>query len=147
MTQHAAGTELRDVRQRLRKEVLVAGRFGLVGITATTVHMLIVCSLIATTDLPVLVANLIAFLTAFSVSFTGNYVWTFGAPGSAKTAMRRYILISSGAFSANTAILMFLTKCECIEPVVAATCSAAAIPLLTYLASRFWGFRVGLRSA
>jgi len=128
-------------------EFYLASRFALVGIAATAVHMLVVWLLIETTSLPVLVANLIAFLTAFGISFTGNYVWTFGSPGRPVTAMRRFFLISGGAFSANSMVLALLTIADWLQPTVAAALAAAVIPLITYVASRLWGFNAGVNTA
>jgi putative flippase GtrA len=125
------------------REFLFVSRFGLVGLAATAVHMLIVWLLIEMITVPILVANLIAFLTAFGVSFTGNYVWTFASPGSPKSAMCRFFLISSGAFAANTVILALLARSEWLTPALAALCAAVVIPLITYVASRLWGFKVG----
>jgi putative flippase GtrA len=125
----------------LTRELLLASRFGLVGITATGVHMLVVLLLIETTSLPVLAANLFAFLTAFGVSFAGNYVWTFGSPGSPKTAMRRFLLVSVTAFAANTALLALLTKVSAVGPAPAAIGAAILIPVMTFVGSRTWAFR------
>ena len=141
-----AGTPASEkVGQRLRRELRLASRFGLVGIAATAVHVLVVLLLMQTINLPVLVANLFAFLTAFGVSFAGNYVWTFGSPGRPKTAMSRFFLISAFAFSANSLILYLLTRLQWLPPAEAAVSAAAVVPFISYLASRFWGFRVGLR--
>jgi putative flippase GtrA len=131
----------RDLGQRLRRELRLASRFGLVGIVATGVHMLVVLLLIQTTNLFVLVANLLAFLTAFGVSFVGNYVWTFGSPGSPRTAMHRFLLVSITAFSANMCLLALLTQWAALEPATAAITAATVIPAMTYIGSRSWAFR------
>jgi len=145
---HGVGSNARErVRQRLWREAIFASRFGLVGIAATALHMSLVRLLIETTNTPVLLANLIAFLTAFGISFTGNYVWTFGSTASPKVAMPRFFLISGSAFAANTLLLAFLTRAGWLSPAVAAVAAAAVIPLVTYSASRLWGFKVGLQSA
>jgi hypothetical protein len=75
--------------------------------------------LIETTNAPVLLANLIAFLTAFGISqFTGQ------SKGG------RFFLVSSSAFAANTLLLAFLTRAEWLQPAVAAVLAAAVIPYL-----------------
>lgn len=135
------------IRARLRRELLMMGRFGVVGILATVVHVLVVWLLIEAAQFPVLVANLIALLTGFLVSFTGNYIWTFSSPGCPKTAMLRFFLISSFAFSVNMLLLALLTRIAWLEPAVAAISAVAVIPLITYSAGRLWGFRVEPRPA
>jgi putative flippase GtrA len=122
-------------------ELVLAGRFGLVGVAATAVHMLVVWLLIEASLLPTLAANLVAFLAAFGVSFAGNYYWTFQSPGSPRRAIRRFFLISSSAFAANTILLAGLLHAGWLPPTAAAITAAAVIPLITYMASRLWGFR------
>lgn len=122
-------------------ELLVAARFGVVGITATTLHIGVVWILIAYSTLPALVANLIAFICAFGLSFTGNYIWTFSAPGSPGRAMRRFFLISMVAFMANSTLLLTLLTGGWLSPLRAAVASAAIVPGISFIASRLWGFR------
>lgn len=126
---------------RLWSELVVAGRFGIVGIAATSLHVGVVWLLIETTVLPVLVANFVAFLTAFSVSFAGNYFWTFCAPGNPGRAMRRFFLISLSAIVANTSLLAGLVHTGWFSPVTSAITAATIIPLTTFLASRLWIFQ------
>ena len=130
-----------DLVSRLKKESLTAGRFGVVGLFATTVHVLVAIRLVSATALPVLFANLVAFLVAFSISFAGNYYWTFRAPGKPANAMRRYFLISVSAFSANTVLLAGLLRAGWLSPAGSTAAAAVVIPCITFLASRLWGFR------
>jgi putative flippase GtrA len=125
----------------LCRELVIAIRFGMVGITATGVHILIVWLLLSQTSLPTLVANMFAFLTAFGISFTGNYLWTFRSPGCPGKAMRRFLVISGSAFAVNTLLLSSLLRSGWLSSTEAATVSAAVIPVITFLASRFWGFK------
>lgn len=129
------------MRRFLWRELLTAGRFGIVGAVATSVHMLVVWFLVSDTDLPVLVANLFAFLTAFGVSFMGHYVLTFGNPGEPVRAMRRFLLISGSAFAINMVLLAGLVRTNWLQPEMAAVSAAVLIPLITFTASRLWGFR------
>lgn len=126
---------------RARKELLLAGRFAVVGIVATFVHMLMAWTLIESTRLSPLLANLMAFLTAFVVSFTGHYHWTFQGAGSPWRAMRRLFLISSSAFAINTLLLAGLLKSSWMSASVAAIVAAGIVPAISFLASRFWGFK------
>jgi putative flippase GtrA len=129
------------VRARLWHELLVAARFGMIGVTATAVHVLIVWLLLSGTSLPPLVANMFAFLTAFGISFAGNYLWTFRSPGNPIKAMRRFLLISVSAFAVNTLLLAGLLRGGWFSPTAAAIVSAAVVPMITFLAARLWGFR------
>lgn len=132
--------EKKFIRTKLWYEILVAVRFGFVGIAATAVHILTVYFILSKTTLPTLLANGLAFLVAFSFSFTGNYIWTFKSPSSPQKAMFRFLAISIFAFIANTFILAVLLNANWLLPFYATMVSAMVVPLITFLASRFWGF-------
>lgn len=129
------------MRHRLLRELFIAARFGVVGVCATALHIGVVWSLLTFTTMPALLANLVAFLCAFGLSFTGNYIWTFSNPGSAGKAMRRFFLISLTAFLINSTLLATILASGWLSPRLAAVASASVVPGITFLASRFWGFR------
>lgn len=123
------------------RELATAGRFGIVGGAATLSHMSVVWLLIAAADIPVLAANFLAFLCAFFISFAGHYRWTFRAPGNARRAIKRFFLIAGTGFAANNGLLIVLLREGWLTPRYAAVVAVAIIPAVTFLASRFWGFR------
>ena len=129
------------VRKRLWREAIIAARFGLVGIAATAVHILVVYVLLSETLLPTLLANTLAFLTAFGISFSSNYIWTFQSPGNPPRALRRFLLISVSAFAINTLILAVILSAQWLSPFFAVTVSSTVMPLITFLVSRLWGFQ------
>lgn len=130
-----------DLASRLFREAFLAGRFALVGLAATLLHMSVVWTLIDRGSMLPLLANLLAFLTAFCVSFVGHYFWTFGPTGDPARAMRRLFVIAGSAFLVNTIVLAGLLEAAWVVPEVAAVVAAAVVPLISYLASRLWGFR------
>ena len=123
------------------REVATAFRFGVVGVAATATHITAVWFLIRETALPILGANFLAFLSAFGISFAGNYFWTFRAPGQPLRAMQRFFLISAAAFAANTFLLAMLLREGWLSPFAAAVVAAALVPFIAFLAGRAWGFR------
>jgi putative flippase GtrA len=120
---------------------MIAGRFAMVGGISTVIHMLVVWILIERSSAHVLGANLIAFMTAFCFSFSGNYYWTFRKPGHQGRVLRRFFLISASAFTAITLLLAALLSADWFTPLASALSAATVIPLITFLASRVWGFR------
>ena len=131
----------RCLRHRAWREVLYAARFALVGAAATLLHLTAAWVLIECWDAPPLTANALAFLAAFGVSFSGNYYWTFGRPGSRMAAMQRFFLVSSSAFAFNSIALTALLMTDWLPASSAAVLAALVIPVATFLASRLWAFR------
>jgi len=132
---------MNKISPRLRLEALRISRFGLVGVAATATHLLLVSALITATTLPTLAANTLAFLTAFGISLTGHYFWTFQKPGNARRATGRYMLVSFFALTSNTLVLAFALNAGWFSPLLTAILAAAVIPLASYLASSLWAFR------
>lgn len=127
--------------QRFLSNFFLIVRFGLVGSLATAIHMAILWILLSMTTLPVLIANTIAFISAFGFSFAGNYLWTFGAPGAPKRALLRFLAISVSAFLLNSVLLGVILDSGLFDPTSAAIASAVVIPIITFFASRIWAFK------
>ena len=123
-----------------KQEVLTLSRFMLVGVAAACVHISIVWALITELGIEALLANLAAFLTAFSVSFMGQYLWTFRSKRYWQSAIVRFFLISLLGFAANNLVLITLLDMGVMSDSLAAVLSACIIPVVTYLAGRFWAF-------
>jgi len=126
--------------QQAKKEVLTLSRFTLVGIAAACVHISIVWILISQLGIETLLANLAAFLTAFVVSFTGQYLWTFRSKRYWQSALIRFFLISLFGFAVNNIVLIILLDMGVMSDSFTAVLSACVIPVVTYLAGRFWAF-------
>ncbi|WP_153098808.1 GtrA family protein [Paraburkholderia hayleyella] len=123
------------------REIIIASRFGLVGLLSTTVHITIVWLLLVTSSISPIAANTTAFLVAFVISFSGNYLWTFRSPGSPHRAAFRFFIIAVCAFIINTTILAFLVRKNWFPAAFSATISASVVPAISYSLSRLWGFR------
>ena len=130
-----------NIIHHVRKEVLTMSRFTLVGIVATCVHISIVWVLIEQFSIETLLANLAAFLTAFIVSFTGQHLWTFRSNRSWRSAFTRFFPVSSFGFVLNNIVLISLLDLGLMSDSHAAILSACIIPVVTYLAGRFWAFK------
>lgn len=127
-------------RPTLLYEALLLLRFGVIGLGATGIHIGLVWTLLRHTTLPVLLANAMAFATAFCFSFAGNYLWTFQSPGNPGKAMRRFLVISGSAFLINSFLLSGILRYGVFSAWEATLLSSCAVPVITFLASRIWGF-------
>jgi putative flippase GtrA len=130
-----------DIIHYVRKEVLTMSRFTIVGIVATCVHISIVWVLIEQFRIETLLANLLAFLTAFIVSFTGQHLWTFRSNRNWLSALSRFFPVSFSGFILNNIVLITLLDMGFMSDAHAAMLSACIIPVMTYLAGRFWAFK------
>lgn len=117
-------------------------RFGLVGLAATAVHMLVGAALILGA-MPPLIANGLAFAVAFAVSFTGHFGFTFAESGARfAVALRRFAVVALGGFAVNEALLILLLgSMQGAWPTTALVTSTSVAAGLTFLASRFWAFQ------
>lgn len=130
-----------NIIHQAKQEVLTMSRFTLVGITAACVHISIVWALITQLGIETLLANLFAFLIAFIVSFAGQYLWTFRSKRYWKNALIRFFLTSLLGFMVNNIVLIAVLDMEILSDSLTAVLSACVIPLVTYLAGRFWAFK------
>ncbi|WP_366520774.1 GtrA family protein [Pseudomonas citronellolis] len=126
----------------LLHECLRVLRFAVVGSLATLIHILVAWGLITQTAQPAILANLVAFLSAFGLSFAGNYYWTFRRPGRRRRAMLRFFLIAFSAFLVNNLVLAYFLRSQRLPVASSVILAALVIPLITYTLSRLWGFRL-----
>jgi len=116
-------------------------RFGIIGLLATFVHMVIGFLLIQSGWQP-LVANTLAFATAFLVSFIGHLRFSFANQDvGAASALRRFLVVALIGFGCNQAILVVLLSWGMISDTIALWISTGCAAILTFILSRIWAFR------
>lgn len=123
--------------ERLIGEAGMLARFGGVGVIATLVHLGVAgLALMVWPDMSPFLANLIAFLVAFQVSFWGHRRFTFRRSGRA----HRFFVLAFAGFALNNGVLAALLGLTALNGIVAITAATFAVPLLMYIAARFWAF-------
>lgn len=78
-------------------------RFGVTGMIATGIHVLVAVTLIAWLRTPPYIANPIAFVAATAFSYATNTVWSFASRMSRRT-LHRYVCVAVFGLLATTAI-------------------------------------------
>lgn len=123
--------------KRLLGEAGMLARFGGVGAAATVVHLSVaaIAFIIWPTISPFL-ANLVAFLVAFQISFWGHRRFTFRREGRAS----RFFLLALGGFALNNGVLAALLAVSPLQGFIAIVLATFTVPLLMYFAARFWAF-------
>lgn len=122
-------------------ETFVLARFGFIGIFSTLAHLTTIWFVLENTAVPILIANLIAFAVAFSVSFLGHYFYTFKMSARFYRSLCRFLLISTIALFSSTLLLEFLMLSSMFSRSASVLISASIIPMVSFAASRIWGFR------
>lgn len=119
--------------------------FVLVGMAAALTHYLVVLGLVAGLDWHPLHANVMAFLLAFSVSYTGHRRLTFKAQGQAhRQTLPRFFLVALASFVLNQALFAYLLfACPQWPYFVSLGVVLVTVALVTFVSSRLWAFRQG----
>ncbi|ADZ68892.1 GtrA family protein [Polymorphum gilvum] len=125
---------------QLRREALTAGRFVVVGLIATATHAGVALALLWLGVLPAFPANVIAFLVAFLVSFTGHHVWSFPGTGDAARRMRRFFLLALAGFLVNSGALAAWLEWTPWPDSLGILVAIAVVPAVTFLGARLWAF-------
>jgi putative flippase GtrA len=117
--------------------------FIFVGCAAAAVHLGTVVLLVSGFGWLPLVANVVAWLVAFCVSFSGHWHLTFPHSGAPMVrAIKRFFLISLTGFVINEAmyaVLLHFTGTQWYAVVLFFVLLAVAV--MTYLLSSRWAFR------
>ena len=115
-------------------------RFALTGGAATLVHLSAALVLIHL-GAPPLIANVIAFLIAFMVSFWGHSVFTFAGHGlGPRQSLQRFAIVAGLGFMANETSLAALLKSGIFAAGQAVFLSTLIAAICTFVLSRYWAF-------
>ena len=116
-------------------ETARVGRFALVGFAATAIHLSVAMLLEHVSPLPVIVIHVLAYLTAFSVSFAGHYVYSFKSSRQWPLALMRFLAISLAVLCLSSLVVRFCIATG-LASVISLLISALSVPTLTYVLSR-----------
>lgn len=129
------------IGREISREVILGARFGIVGLFATITHFVVLTSMLSLVQAGPVIANTVAYVLALGVSFLGHHFWTFRASAPLLPTFLRFFGVSVFAFLTSTLILVFLIQKIKMSDPVAAFLSIAAVPIITFAASRVWVFR------
>jgi putative flippase GtrA len=116
-------------------------RFGIVGVTATAIHVSVALMLSGFAGLGGLAANFLGFSTAWSVSYLGNYYWTFLADSRHAVSVPRFMLTSLACLAASMAIVQWTTIDLGWPFYVSQIIVAITIPAISFILNVLWVFR------
>lgn len=116
-------------------------RFGIIGMFAAIVHLGTVILLVESNLLPPLLANIIAFMIAFQVSYFGHRLWTFQADTEHRRAFPKLLLVSCTTFIANEGLFYLLMTIFKMPYIAALFIVLTLLPIFTFTLSKLWVFR------
>lgn len=118
------------------------GWFLIVGCAAAATHWAIAVACVAWGGLAPLLANVIGWLVAFGVSFTGHYRLTFRTQHAPLgRAACRFFALSALGFAVNEASYAVLLQATRIRYDILLAMILIGIAGLTFILGRFWAFR------
>jgi len=126
----------------MKKMIKEVSWFIAVGCAAAATHWMVAVSCVDRVGVSPLVANVLGWLVAFSVSFWGHYRLTFRHQRKELvTAFKRFFLVSAGGFLINELSYAFLLKATSVPYDLLLAAILVAIAFLTFVISRLWAFR------
>ncbi len=121
--------------------VLQLLRFGIVGVTAATIHFSVVIVLVQIGEMAPLIANIVGFIISFQMSYWGHRRWTFNETAALhRVALPKLLFIQLLNFAANEYLFYFLLTLNMPYP-IALLLVLAILPIFTFTISKFWVFR------
>jgi putative flippase GtrA len=115
--------------------------FIAVGCAAAATHFAVVVFLVSQWAVPPLAANVLGWLIAFVVSFTGHWRLTFRAQQAPLLqSVRRFFGISLAAFALNETAYAVMLHWTSMRYDVVLFLILVAVAVITYLLSSRWAF-------
>lgn len=124
-------------------------KFGLVGLTATAVHISVFTLLIELLNIRPIIANVAAFSIAVFVSYWGNFYWTFKAPIDMEMGYRRYpsnslakfVVVAVTGLLLNSLIVYLTVDLLSLPYGYAIILMVSIVPVIVFALNKLWAFR------
>lgn len=134
-------THSRPILHRRHRQRGHVGWFIVVGCAAAAVHWSVATALVALGGWAPLLANVVGWLVALGVSFTGHHRLSFRGHGnSVGRAGLRFFSISAGGFLINETLYALLLHWTSARYDVLLAGVLIGVAGATYLLSRHWAF-------
>lgn len=115
--------------------------FGIVGVIATVVHVVVGLGLHEGAGLAPLVANFFGFCCALCVSFFGQTRFTFPAATANFPAFIRFASVALTGLALNQAIVWIVTSLLGQPYWLALIFILSTVPAITFVLLKFWALR------
>ncbi|MEM7243685.1 MAG: GtrA family protein [Pseudomonadota bacterium] len=115
-------------------------RFGVVGVIATAIHIMI-AYFVQQSGVADQLANFTGFLAAAVFSFFGNLLFTFRAKGSVRNYIKRFAVVSGSNYFASAGLIFILTQQLGFPFEISLLGMVLIIPAISFLVQKLWVFR------
>jgi putative flippase GtrA len=116
-------------------------RFVIVGIAATLTHLLTAVFLIDGLGLPsAAAANALGVVAGSSVSYAGNYFWTFRRGGSHLVRLPKFIVSYMTVFALSSLAMLLISDLGGVAYLLPLIAVVTVTPVVTFLLNRYWVF-------
>lgn len=116
-------------------------RFIIVGGVATIVHFIAALTLHHAIGFSPLWSNFIAFCTAFSVTYLGNYFWAFESRANHISASLKSLCVSITGLCVSQFIVWSLTEIVQLPFHLTLFAAIMIVPFITFSLNRYWVFK------
>ena len=116
-------------------------RFIMVGGLATVVHFIAALSLHHGLEISPLWSNFMAFCTAFSVTYVGNYFWAFESSANHITSSLKSLIVSLTGLCVSQFIVWALTEIARAPFYLTLFVAIMIVPIITFSLNRYWVFK------
>jgi putative flippase GtrA len=119
------------------------GRFAVVGLIATLVHVLVYAASIEWWKQTALAGNALGFALGVNVSFLGHRAWTFAdmRVSRAGRSLARFWIVALFGFALNSLFVHLVTGTAKLGYGWAIPLIAGVTPIVTFVLSKRWVFR------
>ena len=114
-------------------------RFSVVGIIATSTHIIMAVVLLNVLGATLTLVNIGGFFSSLSVTYLGNALWSFESKGEIKSLLKFSVLCIL-ALTSTIFISQWITQ-KGLPAYYGILITAAVIPLISFTVQKFWIFQ------
>lgn len=118
-------------------------RFILVGTATALIYYALLYVLVESYSSAIIVASSIAYVVAILFNYIMHYQWTFNSDSPHKVAIVRFILMNTGGFFINLAIMSYGISLFSEYYLVVQAIAMAVIVVWNFIISSLWVYKHG----
>jgi putative flippase GtrA len=114
--------------------------FSGVGLVAAVAHFGVLIALVEGSGIAPVIATLWGFLAAVAVSYILNRRYTFKSDRSHRSAVPRFLAVSTGGFILNGLVMWLLNESWGVQYLLAQVIATVIVLAWNFSANRWWTF-------